>query len=52
MKTLALVPVFNEATNILEVLEELEDFVDDIILVNDGSWDESEKVIKEWMADG
>lgn len=52
MKTLALVPVFNESTTIIQVLMDLEGFVDDILLVNDGSSDESENLIRKWMADG
>ena len=52
MKTLALVPVFNEAPNILYVLTDLERFVDEILVVNDGSWDESEDRVLEWMGQG
>ena len=50
MKTLALVPVFNEAPNILYVLADLENFVDEVLVVNDGSWDESEERVLEWMS--
>ena len=52
MKTLALVPVFNEAPNILYVLADLEKFVDEVLIVNDGSWDESEERVLEWMSQG
>ena len=52
MKTIALVPVFNEAKNITDVLTELEDFVDEILIINDGSWDGSERLIKAWFSEG
>ena len=52
MRTIALVPVFNEAPNIINVLTELENLVDEILIVNDGSWDQTEKLIMDWFARG
>jgi len=52
MKTIALVPVFNEAKNIVDVLNEIEEYVDEILIVNDASWDDSEKLITGWFASG
>ncbi len=39
MKTVAVIPAYNEATAIGEVLEKTKPFVDEIIVVNDGSQD-------------
>lgn len=52
MKTVAIVPVYNEAKTVVDVLDRLEGFVDDILIINDGSRDESESVIMAWLSRG
>ena len=52
MKKIALVPVFNEAKNIISVLTELEGYVDEILIVNDGSWDRTEPLVTAWLERG
>lgn len=49
-KVLVIVPAFNEATNILAVVQDIEEnapFVNGIIVVNDGSTDTTEKLLIE-----
>lgn len=50
MKTIAVVPVYNEAPNVIGVLNELEPLVDKILIIDDGSEDGSEVVIEDWLA--
>ena len=48
-KTIAVViPAFNEEDQIREVIESLPDFVDKIVVVNDGSDDKTEEVIRSF----
>jgi glycosyltransferase involved in cell wall biosynthesis len=47
MKVLVIVPAFNEAANIRAVAEDLSGFAGDILVVNDGSTDETAKVAEE-----
>lgn len=52
MRKIALVPVFNESKNIITVLTELENYVDEILIVNDGSWDRTEPLVTAWLKHG
>lgn len=45
---IGLIPVFNEEENVIEVLDRLKKQVDCIIIVNDGSTDRSDYLIKDW----
>ncbi|MBN2482693.1 MAG: glycosyltransferase family 2 protein [Candidatus Omnitrophica bacterium] len=47
----ALVPVYNEEIDIIHVLERLIQYVDALIVVNDGSSDSSHSLITRWRAD-
>ncbi len=47
MKRIALIPAYNEATTITEVLKRTRDFVDEIIVVNDGSSDKTAELAKQ-----
>lgn len=46
MKTIAVIPAFNEETTIAGVLEGARSFVDEIIVVNDGSSDRTEEIAR------
>ncbi|NQV90360.1 glycosyltransferase family 2 protein [Candidatus Uhrbacteria bacterium] len=46
MKILAIIPAYNEATTIAEVLQKTKPFVDDIIVVNDGSSDRTAEIAR------
>lgn len=46
MKVMALIPVFNEETTIAEVLKNTRSFVDEIIVVDDGSSDKTVSIAK------
>ena len=52
MKTVAIVPAYNEAKTVIDVLNRLQNFVDDILVINDGSKDETERLILKWLAAG
>ena len=39
MKVVAIIPAYNEETTIAEVLERTRPFVDEMVVVNDGSHD-------------
>lgn len=47
MKTVAVIPAYNEGSRIRKVLLEIAPFVDDIIIVDDGSQDETLDLVKE-----
>lgn len=49
MKVSCIVPVYNEAKRVLAVLDALihHEMIDEIIVVNDGSTDDSELLLKE-----
>lgn len=49
MKTVAIIPVYNEQQTILNVLENTDFYVDLIIVANDGSTDASSEKITEWV---
>lgn len=51
MKIIALMPVYNEARSIEAVLNKIENNVDFVICVNDGSTDGTEERILKWSAD-
>ena len=50
MKTIAVVPVYNEKGTVISVLERLHalNILDGIVVVNDGSSDGSGDIITEW----
>lgn len=47
-KTAAIVPIYNEAPTVLAVLSEVEKKVDLLIAVDDGSTDDTPKLLREW----
>lgn len=47
MKILAIIPAYNEAANIHAVVEDLRCFPGDLLIVNDGSSDDTESVAKK-----
>jgi glycosyltransferase involved in cell wall biosynthesis len=48
MKKIVILPVFNEGKRVGGVLAELQDFADLLILVNDGSQDNSYQFLQQW----
>lgn len=52
MKVIALVPIYNEAQGITGVLDVLQDYVDEVLLINDGSTDDSPRLAAEWLDQG
>ncbi|HET9481851.1 MAG TPA: glycosyltransferase family 2 protein [Candidatus Polarisedimenticolia bacterium] len=50
MKKVAVVPVYNEARHLLQVLETFGARMDVTIAVNDGSKDESASILADWIA--
>lgn len=44
MKTIAIIPAYNEETTIADVIKRTRDFVDEIIVVNDGSKDRTQEI--------
>ncbi len=50
-KRILVMPQFNEAATIVRVLDEAYGYVDAIVVVDDGSTDESRELIKGWMRD-
>lgn len=49
MKKIAILPVYNEEKTVINVLNKLKQYVDIIIVVNDGSTDNSDFLIRKWM---
>jgi UDP-N-acetylglucosamine---dolichyl-phosphate N-acetylglucosaminyltransferase len=47
MKIVAIIPAYNEETTIAEVLKKTKPFVDSVIVVNDGSSDNTAKIAKD-----
>lgn len=47
-KCCILVPTYNNAPMLLEVLESLAEYTHDIIVVNDGSTDATSKILQDW----
>ena len=50
MRILAIIPAYNEAGNIKAVIEDLKSFGGDILVVNDGSTDETAAIAKSMGA--
>src|SRR5205823_8607484 len=50
-KLIAVMPAFNEATTIAGVLERLYPLVDRVLVVDDGSTDNTREVVFSWLAD-
>lgn len=48
VKTIALIPVYNEAETIGDVLALCEDKIDIFVIINDGSVDRSKEILDEW----
>ncbi|KXA96080.1 hypothetical protein AKJ37_06070 [candidate division MSBL1 archaeon SCGC-AAA259I09] len=51
MRTVAVIPAYNEESRIGGVIEEVKDFVDRVIVVDDGSGDRTGEVAEEYGAD-
>ena len=49
MRTIALIPVYNEATTLIPVLEALTARVDSVLIVDDGSTDDSLALAQRWV---
>ncbi len=47
METVALIPAFDEADGISEVVKEVSEYVDDVLVVDDGSHDKTAEVSEE-----
>lgn len=52
MRTFAVVPTYNEAKTVIDVLDRLVGLVDEILIINDCSQDESEELVLAWLARG
>ncbi len=50
MKTIALIPVYNEASTLVSVLDPVASRVDQVVVVDDGSSDGSLNLAREWAA--
>lgn len=46
MKVSAIIPVYNESRHIVKLIEQLYDHVDEIIIINDGSKDNTSRLLK------
>jgi len=51
-RRIAVVPAYNEEPMVATVLEELYPFVDELVVVDDGSTDNTRAEIEQWMARG
>jgi hypothetical protein len=51
-RRIAVVPAYNEEPSVAAVLEELYPFVDELVVVDDGSTDRTRAEIEQWMARG
>src|SRR5512143_648945 len=49
-KRIAVVPAYNEAATVEAVLSTLYSIVDELIVVNDGSSDETGEIVSRWAA--
>lgn len=49
MNKVLVMPQFNEAKTIIDVLTRAHEFVDEIVVVDDGSTDGSGRLVREWM---
>ena len=47
-KCCILVPTYNNAPMLLDVLNSLAEYTKDIIVINDGSTDETSTILKDW----
>ena len=50
-RRIAVVPAYNEATTVEAVLERLYGFVDELVIVDDGSTDDTRAIVQGWVTD-
>jgi len=48
-RRIAVVPAYNEAPTVEAVLERLYDFVDELVIVDDGSTDDTRAIVRGWV---
>ena len=48
-RRIAVVPAYNESPTVIEVLEQLEPLVDHLVIVDDGSTDDTRAKIQAWL---
>jgi glycosyltransferase involved in cell wall biosynthesis len=49
-RRIAVVPAYNEETTVEAVLERLHSFVDELVVVDDGSTDATRSIVQHWLA--
>ncbi len=49
MKRIVILPIYNEEKMVVKILEELIDYADIFVIINDGSTDSSRKKIDQWI---
>ena len=52
VRRVAVVPAFNEEPTVAKVLDQVYDFVDELVVVDDGSTDATRIEIETWLHDG
>ena len=51
-RRIAVVPAYNEEPTVAAVLDELYPLVDELVVVDDGSTDDTRNEIEQWLARG